>query len=174
MKTFTIFGAAVIILLLIWLIFDFFSFRRKNKSSEYKIRLLAKNQRQCILWIAISVLWIMLSYSNYRSALANGDYSRASAHIIVLILWVICLLNYLLRLLFFKYVYITEKGMIIQGAIGSVYKKENCRYKIDNNVLEIYYKNQKKSLSFGILKNKNELIEMLENNYEKYTDSEKN
>ena len=68
----------------------------------------------------------------------------------------------------FRSAYITENKIIMLDVINARKSKENCRYKISGYSVEIYYKKLKTPWKYEIIDNKDELTEMLENNYVQY------
>ncbi|MDE6521159.1 MAG: hypothetical protein K2K91_12015 [Ruminococcus sp.] len=120
-----------------------------------------------IYWIVLSVINALLDYDRYKTVVGINDKS-AKLNFLAFISWTICGTAHILMIFLDKYIYITPDGVFYKSMI-KIQRKEKYRYRIDGDTLELYYKQNDKPAKYKIVGDKEELIKILDENYEKYT-----
>ncbi|MDE7364424.1 MAG: hypothetical protein K2N27_06010, partial [Ruminococcus sp.] len=113
--------------------------------------------------IFLSVLNIHIIFIQYKTAVDT----RAEMYFLAFISWIICGIANILMIFLDKYIYITPDGLFYKSMI-KIQPKEKYKYKIDGDTLELYYKQNNKPAKYKIVGDKEELIRILDENYEKY------
>lgn len=120
-----------------------------------------------VYWIFLSAINTDVTFYQYRMALGKDD-TDAELRFLAFISWTICGIAHILIIFLDKYIYITPDGVFYKSMI-KIQPKEKYRYKIDGDTLELYYKQNDKPAKYKIVGDKEELIRILDENYEKYT-----
>lgn len=128
-----------------------------------------KSIKLSIVWIILSVSNSFLQFEQYKTAFGKNDDTNAKLHFFAFISWAICGIAYIMNIFFDKYIYITPDGLFYKNVI-KIQPKEKYSYRVDGNILELYYKQSYKPAKYSIIENKDELIKLLEENYTPYSD----
>lgn len=127
-----------------------------------------KSIKYDILWIVLSAVNLFLQFEQYRMALGKNDDTGARLHFLAFISWTICGIAHISTVFFNKYIYITPDGLFYKTMI-KIQPKDKYRYRIDGDTLELYYKQSDTPAKYRIIKEKDELIKILDENYARYT-----
>ncbi len=170
MKVLSIIILSIMAIIFVLYFCDYFVYLKRVKYAENKVKLKGTNYKTSILWCALSIGWILISSSRYKEARICGDRNEAEWNLVVLIVWSICLFCYLFRLLFVRYIYLTDNSVIEFGNLKKMCQKSNYKYLISENgeILELYYKNNDIPLRYKIIEDKERLALILKENYEQY------
>ncbi len=136
------------------------------KNTDNKIKVRNKNTALYYVWIFLSLFNIFNVFMQMTTASEQGDLSRERGYCYFAAVWIMFLIYFVFMLCFGRYSYISENYIITLDLFNSKKSKENCRYKISVYSVEIYYKNRQWKCE--IIDSKEELTEMLENNYKIY------
>lgn len=169
MGFFDYFYIAVFIILIVFIIYDLIvsvmnSQRIKKISRKVAIK---KNIWFDIWWIFLSAINVLLDFARYKTVVGINDKS-AKLNFLAFISWTICGIAHIAVIFFDKYIYITPDGLFYKNMI-KIQPKEKYRYRIDGDTLELYYKQSDTPAKYRIIKEKDELIKILDENYVKYT-----
>lgn len=138
-----------------------FSYRKKLLKNNDKIKL--KD-----LGITYLLIWSVISLCNIPVIL--HQISDSAAYILF---WVILNIYIIMIVFSNKYCYITDDEIIRNDILtGHTLKKEKIRYKIDGDSLLLYYGSRINPMKFRIIEQKDELTEMLGENYRQYDNKE--
>lgn len=169
MGFFDYFYITVFVILILLVIYDVIlkivnSQRIKEISRKVAVK---KSIKVDIIWIVLSALNAFLDFDQYRMALGTDDTS-ARLRFLAFISWTICGIAHIAVIFFDRYIYITPDGLFYKNMI-KIQPKEKYRYRIDGDTLELYYKQNYTPAKYKIIKEKDELIEILDENYARYT-----
>lgn len=169
MGFFDYFYIAVFVILILLVIYDVIlavvnSKRIKKISRKVAVK---KSIKSDIIWIVLSVLNAFLDFEQYRMELGKDD-TNARLRFLAFISWTICGIAHFAVIFFDRYIYITPDGLFYKNMI-KIQPKEKYRYMIDGDTLELYYKQNYTPAKYKIIKEKDELIEILDENYARYT-----
>lgn len=140
------------------------SYRLKKISRKIAVK---KSIWYNVYWIFLSAINTDVTFDQYRMALGKNNDTRAEMYFFTVISWTICGIAHILMIFLDKYIYITPDGLFYKNMI-KIQSKEKYRYKIDGDMLQIYYKQNKTPVKYKIVSDKEELIRILDENYEKY------
>lgn len=126
-----------------------------------------KSIKSDIIWIVLSALNAFLNFDQYRMALGTDD-TNARLRFLAFISWTICGTVHIMIIFLDKYTYITPNDVFYKSMI-KIQPKEKYRYRIDGDTLELYYKKSDNPAKYKIIREKEELIKILDENYVKYT-----
>lgn len=169
MGFFDYFYITVFIILILLIIYDVIlavvnSQRIKKISRKAAVK---KSIKFDITWIVLSALNAFLNFAQYRMALRTDDTS-ARLRFLAFISWTICGIAHIAVIFFDRYIYITPNGLFYKNMI-KIQSKEKYKYRIYGDILELYYKQSDTPAKYKIIKKKDELIEILDENYARYT-----
>ena len=142
------------------------------KKADKKIKVKAQNRAVMYMWLGLSSFQIFDMFVQMAKAAERGELSRERDCMFFAVAWIMFFIYCLLMIIFGRYAYVTEEHIIIADVIRAWKSKDNCRYKINGETVEIYYKKLNTPWKFDIIESKDELIEMLGNNYFKYKEND--
>lgn len=164
MGFFDYFYIAAFVLLILFIVYDVIliavnSQRIRKISRKTAVK---KSIKFDIWWIVLSVLNAYLNFEQYRTV--NRD---TRLHLLAFVSWTLCGIAHILTIFLDKYIYVTPDGLFYKSMI-KIQPKEKYRYRIDSDTLELYYKENDTPAKYGISGDKDELAELLDENYVKY------
>lgn len=141
---------------------------KMKKQIENKIRV--KNKRMGIYyaWLVIALFNTLNMFMKIASHIAKGNETDATDYFFFGILWILITIGYLMIVIFGKYGYISEDCIIIYDVSKISLNRDDFQYKISDDILEIYYKNNKTLYKYRIIENREELLNILNENYKPY------
>ncbi|MDE5569576.1 MAG: hypothetical protein K2J47_02615 [Ruminococcus sp.] len=162
------FYIAVFVFLIVFIIYDLIisvvnSQRIKKISRKVAVK---KSIKFDIWWIVLSIFNAYLNFEQYKMALRDDKDVRL--HLLAFTAWTLCGICHILMIFLDKYIYITPDGLFYKSMI-KIQPKEKYKYRIDGDTLELYYKQNDTPAKYKIIKEKDELIEILDENYARYT-----
>lgn len=164
-EIFSIIFLVIVFSLLIMIIMGVISKSVNLKKAEKNIKVKSKNMAVAFTWLGLSAFNTFNMFMQMTTAAERGEFSRERAYLFFTITWILFFIYSLIMIVFGKYAYITENKIIMLDVIRSGKCKQNCRYKINGESVEIYWKKLKTPWKYEIIENKDELTKMLENNY---------
>lgn len=167
-EIFSIIFLILVAVMLLMLIMGLISKIVGIKKADKKIKVKTQNRAVMYIWLGLSAFNAFNMFMQMTTAAERGELSRERAYLFFGITWIMFFIYSLLMIIFGRYAYITENKIIMLDVINARKSKENCRYKISGYSVEIYYKKLKTPWKYEIIDNKDELTEMLENNYVQY------
>ena len=101
----------------------------------------------------------------YRAEQIKGLAMDRNAHLILSVVWLIMVGLEVYEVIHVRYAYVTRGGIYLTD---SILKKDQIKYRINGQTLEIYYKKKETPVEFEIFEEKKKLTVMLEKEYQKY------
>lgn len=109
----------------------------------------------------------MLQFFNYNSAITRGNTEDAADFVAFGIAWLLFTFYYVFAMIFIRNIYLTSDGLLYSDS-WKIRPKEDYKYIINGDILELYYKDIIKPVKFRITENEDELTEILTKNYKPY------
>lgn len=122
-----------------------------------------------IHWIVLCAINSFLKFDSYRMALERNDAYGTRKNFLAFIAFASFGIVYFAMIFLDKYMYITPDGLVFNTSI-KISPKGNYSYKVEDDTLELYFKQSGKPAKYRIVKNKNELIELLAEYYVPYSE----
>lgn len=163
------FYIAVFIILFLFIVYDLIISivnTQKMKKIDNKVAV-KKSIKFDVWWIVLSAINAFLNFSQYRMALRTDD-TDTRLYLLAFSSWTLCGICHIATIFFDKYDYITPEGIFYKSNI-KIQPKDKYRYRIDGDILELYYKTNITPIKYKITGNKKKLSIMLDENYVKYT-----
>lgn len=162
---------AVFVFLILAIIYDIImitvnSQRLKKLSGKIALK---KSIKYNMWWIILSALNSFLYFERYRIEISKDVPKDADLALFTSIVWVICCTFHIVNIFIDKYIYLTIDGLFFKTSI-KIQPKEKYSYRVDGDILELYYKKSYKPVKYRIIANKEELVKLLEENYTPYSD----
>lgn len=161
------FYIAVFIILFLFIVYDCILIAvnsQKIKKFNYKVAV-KKSIKFDVWWIVLSAINAFVCFEQYKMATDNTD---ARLHLLAFVSWTLCGIGHIVMIFLDRYIYITPEGIFYKSNI-KIQPKDKYRYRIDGDILELYYKTNITPIKYKIAGNKEELSIMLDENYAKYT-----
>lgn len=140
----------------------------KQKHTENKIRVRKQSMGLYYAWLVIAPFNTLSMFMQMSTASEIGNSSREKAYLYMGIFWALFTVGWLMMTIFGKYGYVSEDYIMIYDVNKINLSCNDCRYKIDDDVLEIYYKKNKTPYRCFITENREELLKILNENYQPY------
>lgn len=157
---------AVLILLIVYdVILMAVNSRRIRKISRKAA--VKQSIRLNVVWIVLSAVNAFTNFSQYRTALGKNDDADTKLYLLAFSSWIVCGTGHILMIVLNRYVYITPDGVFYKSMI-KIRPKENYSYRIDGDILELYYKQNDTPAKYVISGSKDELTGILDKNYKPY------
>lgn len=163
------FYIAVFIILFLFIVYDLIISivnTQKIKKIDNKVAV-KKSIKFDVWWIILSAINVFLNFSQYRMALRTDD-TDARLYLLAFSSWTLCGIGHIVMIFLDRYIYITPEGIFYKSNI-KIQPKDKYRYRIDGDILELYYKTNITPIKYKIAGNKEKLSIMLDENYAKYT-----
>ncbi len=112
---------------------------------------------------ALSIIWIVISLVNILAGAMNLSEKRELIYLTMTISWTFILTMHTMAF-FTRDCYITSEG-VLQRSSTKITPKENYKYRINGDTLELYYKQNDTPVKYRITEDKEELVKMLDENY---------
>lgn len=164
------FYIAVFIILFLFIVYDLIISivnTQKMKKIDNKVAI-KKSIKLNIIWIFLSAVNSFVNFEQYRMALERNDTEHTKLYLLAFSSWTLCGICHIATIFFDKYDYITPEGIFYKSNI-KIQPKDKYRYRIDGDILELYYKTNITPIKYKITGNKEKLSIMLNENYVKYT-----
>lgn len=139
--------------------------RIKKISNKIAVR---KSFSYNIYWIVLCAINSFFKFDNYKMALGRNDAEDSRKNFLTFIMWASFGIAYFVAI-FLEKIYITPDGLVFNTSI-KISPKENYSYKVEDDILELYFKQSYKPTKYKIVKNKNDLIELLAEYYAPYSE----
>ncbi len=155
----------IFVLLILLIVYDLIlsvvnSQRIKKISRKVAVK---KSIKLDVIWIILSALNAFLFFAQYRTALGTDD-TDAKLYLLAFASWTLCGITHIAVIFLDKFIYITPDGLFYKSMI-KIRPKENYKYRIDGNTLELYYKQNDTPVKYRITENKEELVKIFGENY---------
>ncbi|MCM1132516.1 MAG: hypothetical protein NC340_03495 [Ruminococcus flavefaciens] len=132
-------------------------------SNRIKIR---HKKTDSYIWMLVALANIAVeSYMLIHSVPTYNYTISTDGYLYMILMWTAFLIYILLPTLFVRCHYITPEGLLVQGAKNDMYGKDEVKYALKGDTLELYYKKLSSAVKYGIAEKKDELTDMLSNNY---------
>lgn len=146
---------------------------KKIKKIDNKIKI-RHSKFGSYIWVLVAVLNITVESYMMIDSIPTYNYNpRTNGYLYIILMWLAFLIYTFLPIAFVRYHYITPDGLIAPDAKDDMYSKENVKYRINGDKLELYYKKLSSAIEYKIVDKKDELTEMLSANYKLYEKSNK-
>lgn len=146
---------------------------KKIKKYNNKIRIKHRKTGSYI-WIFVALANIAVESYVFIDSVPTYNYNtRTNGYLYIILMWTAFLIYTFLPIVFVRCHYITPNGLIAPDAKGDMYVKEDVKYSINGDKLELYYKKLSSAIEYRIVEKKDELTEMLSENYKLYEKSNK-
>lgn len=144
---------------------------KKIKKIDNKIEIKHRKTGSYI-WILVALANIAVESFMLMDSIPEYNYnSKTNGYLYMILMWLAFLIFTFLPTAFVRRHYITPDGLLVLGA--NMYSNKEVRYTIKGDTLELYYKKLSGAIKYRIVKNKDELTDMLSKNYKLYEKSNK-
>lgn len=158
---------AIILAFFAWHIANAIRNKRKISNFNEKIKFRHKLTNYEIFWYVVSTLNFLIYILRYIK-------EKELSFLLLALIWFVITVLFSVDAVIGRYAYLTSKGLLrLDSWGGNVYSNYKCRFRIDDEILEIYYRKGVKPMKFRISENKDELIKMLTDNFEPYIQENK-
>ncbi len=175
----TIFETVTLIIFIIMVILCFAQvaeiivWHKKIKKYDNKIKI-RHNKTGSYIWIFVALANIAVESYVFIYSVPTYNYNtKTNGYLYIILMWTAFLIYTFLPIIFIRCHYITSDGLIAPDAKGDMYAKEDVKYRINGDKLELYYKKLSSAIVYGIVEKKDELTEVLSKNYKLYEKSNK-
>lgn len=138
------------------------------KNTDNSIRVKRQSMGLYYAWLVIAPFNTLSMFMQMSTASEIGNSSREKAYLYMGISWVLLTVGWFMMSVLGKYGYVSEDCIMIYDVNKINLSCNDCRYKIDDDVLEIYYKKNKTPYRYFITENREELLKILNENYKPY------
>lgn len=111
----------------------------------------------------LSIIWIVLSLVNILAGAMNLSTKGEMFYLNMTIGWTLILAMHTMAF-FTRDCYITSEG-VLQRSSTKIQPKENYKYRINDDTLELFYKQNNTPVKYRITGDKEELVKILDENY---------
>lgn len=172
-ETITLIILCIMVILCFAQIAEMITWHKKIKKYDNKIRI-RHSKFGSYIWILVALVNIVAESIVFVNSVPTYNYNtRTTGYIYIIFMWTAFLIYTFIPVLFARSHYVTPDGLLVQGAKGDFYSKDDVKYKINGDTLELYYKKLSGAVEYKIVENKDELTEMLSTNYKLYEKSNK-
>ena len=140
----------------------------KQKYTENKIRVRKQSMGLYYGWLVIATFNTLSMFMQMSTASEIGNSSREKAYLYIGIFWVLLTVGWIMITIFGKYSYVLEDCIMIYDVNTINLSHNDCYYTIDDDILKIYYKKNKSPYRYIIIEKREELLKILNENYESY------
>lgn len=153
---------------LIWIFASGICKINHQKHTDNKIKIKKQSMGLYYAWLILSPFNTFNMFMQMSTASERGDLSREKAYFYMGIYWLMLTVGWLIMVIFGRYGYVSENYIIIYDIYKTKLNHDDCRYKIIDDTLEIYYKKREVPFKYRIVEKREELIKMLDDNYKPY------
>lgn len=173
-ETITLIMFSIMAILCIAQVAEIILWHKKIRKFDEKIKIRHK-KTDSYIWIAVAV--VNIAFASYKLIDSTPTYNyntqNTNGYMYMILMWLAFIVYIALPVIFVRCHYVTPDGLLVQGAKGDIYKKDEVKYTIKDNTLELYYKKLSGAIIYEIVEQKDELTEMLSINYKMYEKSGK-
>ncbi len=175
----TIFETVTLIIFIVMVILcaaqvaEIIVWHKKIKKYNNKIKIQHKKTGS-YFWIFVALVNIGVESYIFIDSVPTFNYTaRTNGYLYIILMWTAFLVYTFLPVIFIRCHYITPDGLIAPDAKGDMYPKNDVEYRIDGNKLELHYKKFSSAVVYKIVEKKEELADILSQNYKLYEKSNK-
>ncbi len=169
----TLFMFILMLIMCIVQVVEIILWHKQTKKIDNKIKI-RHNKTGSYIWIFIALANIAVEACVFVNSVPTYNYNtKTTGYIYIILMWTAFLVYTFLPILFVRNHYVTPDGLLVQGARGNMYSKDEVKYETDGDTLKLYYRKLSSAVRYKIVGNKDELTEMLSKNYKPYEKSNK-